>query len=112
MRQFVFYLNLILTIVALIGVFIENVINYDIDSVGFLVLLGLFQVFISFIFTFYAIAYDRLLLLLLIIYWFIVTLFFKFFIKDFIYISLLIALYNLYINYCSFSNSKFNILNK
>lgn len=112
MRQFVFYLNLILTIVALIGVFIENVINYDIDSVGFLVLLGLFQVFTSFILTFYAIAYDRLLLILLIIYWFIATLFFKFFIKDFIYICLLIALYNLYINYCSFSNSKFNIINK
>ena len=59
-------------------------------------LLGFFQVFIAFTLTFYAIATDRLLLLLLIIYWFIVTLFFKFFIKDFIYICLLIALYNLY----------------
>ncbi|GAB3717293.1 hypothetical protein GCM10028861_14910 [Flavobacterium koreense] len=113
MRQFVFYLNLILTIVALIPVFIENVVGYNLDSSdGFLMLLGFFQVFIAFTLTFYAIANDRLLLLLLIIYWFIVTLFFKFFIKDFIYISLLIALYNLYINYCSFSNSKFNILNK
>ncbi len=110
MKQFAFYLNLILTIVALIGVFIDNVINYDIDSVGFLVLLGFFQVFTSFILTFYALANNRLLLILLIIYWFIVVLFFKFFIKDIFYMCLLIALYNLYINYCSFSNSKFNII--
>lgn len=110
MKQFVFYLNLILTIVALIGVFIDNVINYDIDSVGFLVLLGLFQVFTSFILTFHAIAYNRLLLILYMLYWFIVVLFFKFFIKDFINMSVLIGLYNLYINYCSFSNSKFNII--
>ncbi len=112
MKQFVFYINLILTIVALIGVFIANVINYDIDSIGFLVLLGLFQVFISFILTFYAIAYNRLLLIFYMLYWFIVVLFFKFFIKDYINMSVLIAIYNLYINYCSFSNSKFNILNK
>lgn len=110
MKQFAFYLNLILTIVALLGVFIDNVINCDIDSVGFLVLLGLFQVFISFILTFYAIAYNRLLLIFYILYWFIVVLFFKFFIKDFFYMCLLIALYNLYINYCSFSNSKYNII--
>lgn len=111
MRQFVFYLNLILTIVALIPVFIENVVGYNLDSSdGFLMLLGFFQVFISFILTFYAIAYNRLLLIFYILYWFIVVLFFKFFIKDFFYMCLLIALYNLYINYCSFSNSKYNII--
>lgn len=111
MKQFTYYLNLILTIVAFIIVFIENIIDYDLDSgVGFLVLLGFFQVFISFILTFYAIAYDRLLLIFYILYWFFVTLFFKFFIGDFFYMCLLIALYNLYINYCSFSNSKFNII--
>lgn len=111
MKQFAFYLNLILTIVALIGLFIENVVDYNLDSsIGFLVLLGLFQVFISFLLTFYAIAYNRLLLIFYILYWFIVVLFFKFFIKDFFYMCLLIALYNLYINYCSFSNSKYNII--
>lgn len=110
MRQLSYYLNLILTIVAFIIVFIENIIGYNLDSgVGFLVLLGFFQVFISFILTFYAIAYNRLLLVFYILYWFIVTLFFKFFIGDFFYMCLLIALYNLYINYCSFSNSKYNI---
>ncbi len=111
MKQFTYYLNLILTIVAFIIVFIENIIDYDLDSgVGFLVLLGFFQVFISFILTFYAIAYNRLLLIFYILYWFFVTLFFKFFIGDFFYMCLLIALYNLYLNYCSFSNSKFNII--
>lgn len=110
MKQFVFYLNLILTVVTLLGLFIKNVINYNIDSVGFLVILGFFQFFISFILTFYAIAYDRLLLILYIIYWFVVTLFFKFFIGDFFYMCILIALYNLYINYCNFSSSKYNII--
>jgi len=111
MKQFVFYLNLMLTIVALILAFIENVIGYNLDSsVGFLLILGFFQVFISFILTFYAIAYNRLLLIFYILYWFIVVLFFKFFIKDFFYMCLLIAFYNLYINYCSFSNSKYNII--
>jgi hypothetical protein len=112
MRQFVFYLNLILTIVVLIGVFIENVINYDIDSVGFLALLGFFQVFTAFSFTFYVMAYNKYLFALYILYWFFVILFFKFIEGDFFYMCLPIALYNLYINYCSFSNSKFNILNK
>lgn len=111
MRQLSYYLNLILTIVAFIIVFIENIIGYNLDSsVGFLLILGFFQVFISFILTFYAIAYNRLLLIFYILYWFIVTLFFKFFIGDFFYMCLLIAIYNLYINYCSFSNSKFNII--
>ncbi len=113
MRQFVFYLNLIITVAGLIFVFIENVIDYNLDvSIGTLVILGFFQVFTSFLYTIYAIAYNKLLLILYILYWFIVTLFFKFFINDFFYMCLLIALYNLYVNYCSFSNSKFNILNK
>lgn len=113
MRQFVFYLNLILTIVALLGIFIENVLNSDyVDSIGFLVLLGFFQVFIAFALTFYAMAYNRLLLIFYIIYWFMVVLFFKFLIKDFMLLSVLIALYNLYLNYCSFSDSKINILKK
>ena len=110
MKQFTYYLNLILTIVAFIIVFIETIIDYDLDSgVGFLVILGFFQVFISFILTFYAIIYNRLLLILYILYWFIVTLFFNFFLGQFFYMCLIIALYNLYINYCSFSNSKYNI---
>lgn len=111
MKQFAFYINLILTIVAFIFVFIENIIGYNLDcSVGFIMILGFFQVFTSFILTFYAIANDRLLLILYILYWFIVILFFKFFIDKFFYMCLVIALYNLYINYCSFSNSKFNII--
>ena len=82
MKQFTYYLNLILTIVAFIIVFIETIIDYDLDSgVGFLVILGFFQVFISFILTFYAIAYNRLLLIFYVLYWFFVTLFFKFFIQ-------------------------------
>lgn len=111
MKQFVFYLNFILTTEAFFGFFLENILGLNLDiSIGFLIILGFFQVFISFILTFYAIAYNRLLLILYILYWFVVTLFFKFFIGDFFYMCLPIALYNLYINYCSFSNSKYNII--
>lgn len=111
MRQFIFYPNLIITILALIFVFTENVISYNLDmSIGTLVILGFFQVFISFLLTIYAIAYNRLLLILYLLYWFIVLLFFKFFIDEFFYMCILLAVYNLYLNYCSFSNSKFNII--
>lgn len=111
MRQFIFYLNLLLTIAAFIITLSKNIFNYDQDSdIGFLLILGFFQVSVSFMFTIYAIAKNKYLLVLYILYWFFVALFFKFFINDFIYMCLLIALYNLYINYCSFSNSKFNII--
>ena len=110
MKQLSYYLNLILTIVAFISALIANIISFKLNSsIGLLVILGFYQVFISFIFTIYAVIYDKLLLILYILYWFIVTLFFKFFIDDFFYMCLLIAIYNLYINYCSFSKSKFNI---
>lgn len=110
MKYFSFQLNLILTSVALISAIIANSIGFKLNSsIGLLVILGLYQVIISFILTFYAIIYNRLLLILYILYWFIVTLFFKFFLGQFFYMCLIIALYNLYINYCSFSNSKYNI---
>ena len=110
MKYFSFQLNLILTSVALISAIIANIIGFKLNSsIGLLVILGFYQVSISFILTFYAIIYNRLFLILYILYWFIVTLFFKFFLGQFFYMCLIIALYNLYINYCSFSNSKYNI---
>ncbi len=111
MKYLSFQLNLILTSVALISTIIANVIGFKLNSsIGILVILGLYQVFISFFLTIYAVIYDKLLLIFYILYWFIVTLFFKFFMSDFFYMCLLIAIYNLYINYCSYSNSKFNII--
>ncbi|POS02441.1 hypothetical protein Q361_104163 [Flavobacterium croceum DSM 17960] len=111
MRQLIFYLNSVLTTLGFIFVFLENIIGLDLDSsIGFLMILGAFQVLISFILTFYAIIYNRLLLMPYILYWLIVFLFFKYLINDLFYICLLIAIYNLYINYCSFSKSKFNII--
>jgi len=110
MKYFSFQLNLILTSVAIISTIIASIIGFRLNSsIGLLVILGLYQIFISFILTIYAVIYNKLLLILYILYWFIVTLFFKFFIGDFFHLCILIAIYNLYINYCSFSNSKFNI---
>lgn len=111
MKQFVFYLNSILVVVAFVGVFAENIMGLNLDcSIGFLVFLGLFQVFTSLLYTFYAIAYNRILLAFFLVYWLLVFLFFRFLFGDFFYLCLLIALYNLYLNYCGFSNSKFNIV--
>lgn len=111
MKYLSFQLNIILTSVALISTIVANIIDFKLNSsIGLLIILGFYQVIISFVLTIYAIAYNRLLLIFYIFYWFIVTLFFKFFIGDFFYMCLLIALYNLYLNYCIFSNSKFNII--
>jgi hypothetical protein len=108
-----FYVNLVLTIVAFILTILINVFDSDKDLyVGSLVILGLYQVATSFVLTMYAIAINKYLLALYIIYWVLVTLFFKFFLHEFFFMCLVIAVYNLYVNYCSFSDSKFNILNK
>lgn len=110
MKYFSFQLNLILTSVAIISTIIATIIGFRLNSsIGLLVILGFYQIIISLILTIYAVIYNKLLLIHYILYWFIVTLFFKFFIGDFFYLCILIAIYNLYINYCSFSNSKFNI---
>lgn len=113
MRMLSFYVNLTLTIVAFIFNILINIFNSDQDSsVSSLVILGLYQVSTSFILTIYAIAINKYLFALYVIYWLFVTLFFKFFIHEFFLMCIVIAVYNLYVNYCSFSDSKFNILNK
>jgi len=56
MKYFSFQLNLILTSVALISNIITNIIGFKLNSsIGLLVILGFYQVFISFILTIYAI---------------------------------------------------------
>lgn len=79
MKRLSFQLNLILTSVALISTIIANIIELNINSsIGVLVALGFYQVFISFILTIYALINNKLLLILYIFYWFIVTLFLNF----------------------------------
>ena len=113
MTQLTFYLNLTLTTLALLLVIIENVFKYNSDcSIALLMFLGFFQVMTSIVFTFYAVAYNKYLLILYIIYWIFLALFFRFYIDNFFYTCIVLAIHNLYANYCSFSNSKFNILNK
>ena len=113
MRKTVFYLNLTLIMIALIFVTSENVFGYDLDcSVGFLVFLGGFQVLLSIIYTIYAAVTNKYLLALFLLYWLFVVLFFKILISKFFFTCIIIAIYNLYVNYCSYSESKFNILKK
>lgn len=109
MRQLFFYLNAIVTGVALLFTIFGYLMNVE---AGFqsLILLGAYQVVASFVNTIYASIVDKKLFALYIIYWFLVLLFFKFMIHSFFLFCIFIALYNLYVTFCSFSNSKFNIL--
>lgn len=113
MKQLTFYLNLILIIPAILLSAFKNFIpNNSETELIFLIILGLYQVIISFGITIYSIFKKKEILVLYIIYWILVLLFFNIMIQNYFYSCILIALFNLYIHYCSFSNSKFNILNK
>ncbi|MCU0351939.1 MAG: hypothetical protein MUF43_14115, partial [Flavobacterium sp.] len=78
----------------------------------FLVFIALYQVSISIGLTIYAIANHLKLLMLFAIYWLLVVLYFEHLFDTSFYACLIVALYNLYIHYCSFSESKFNIVKK
>jgi|LakMenE01Jun11ns_1017448.scaffolds.fasta_scaffold9924333_5 hypothetical protein len=113
MKQFIFYVNLLMTSIALIIMFLSSFLANDLDSsIGFLVILGLYQVLVSFFITIYALIYNRYLFMLYVFYWIFVIAFFKLFFNQLFYSCLVIALYNIYVNYCSFSNSKYNIINQ
>ncbi len=112
MKKFSFTINIILTSIALVFTAFKFIFNYnDSADISFLLFLGIYQVFISILLTIYAVIYNKILASFYLVYWFLVILFFKFIFRDFFYFCILIALYNLYVHYCSFSNSKYNITN-
>ena len=111
MKEFNFFTNAISTSLALVLISINSAFEYnDQANIAILVALGIFQVCTSFVLTIISIFENRYLLLLFIIYWVLVIVFFKFIIRDYFYACTLIAIYNLYVHYCSFSKSKFNII--
>lgn len=111
MREQNFNTNAIFTSIAFTIILINFVINTnDQANIIILVTLGIFQVFTSFVLTIYSILKNKYLFTLFIIYWLLVILFFRFMLYNYFYSCTLIAIYNLYVHYCSFSNSKYNII--
>ena len=113
MRAFTFFLNAILTSITLVICLVNFILGDDTGpNTIFFVFLAFFQVSLSIGFTIYYLINDRKLFAMYLSYWFLVALYFEFLYQSYFYSCIFIALFHLYTNYCTFSNSKFNILKK
>lgn len=110
MREISFKINVFLTLAATLFTVINFVIIQDDIDFTVLAYLGFFQIMTSITLTLYSVIKNPKLTALYLIYWLIVIFFFKYFFHSFFYGCIIIAFYNLYIHYCSFSNSEFNII--
>lgn len=100
MKRFIFYVNLILTIIAAIIIALSFLITNNEDgSILPLLILGFYQVFTAFGLTGY-LAFNHLKLFQgFVVYWLLVFLFFRFGIQYAVSLSFLVALYHLYLCY-------------
>jgi hypothetical protein len=98
MKQFIFYVNLILTIIAAIITALSYLAtNNKEGGIIPLLILGFYQVITAFGLTGY-LAFNHLKLFLgFVVYWLLVFLFFRFVIQYAVNLSFLIALYHLYL---------------
>ena len=111
MRKLTFGINVILLSLFLIDTLYSNLQFENTDENSLLLLfIGFYQISLSLGITFYSIYRNKKLFVGYLIYWLLVYLFFMFIGKLYFYSCLLIAIYSLYLNYCSFSNSKFNLI--
>lgn len=109
MREISFKINVFFTLAATLFIAINFVIIHEDIDIPVLAYLGFFQIMTSITLTLYSVIKDPKLTALYLIYWIIVVLFFKYIFHSFFYGCIIIAFYNLYIHYCSFSDSKYNI---
>lgn len=109
MREISFKINVFLTLAATLFTVINFVIIQDDVDIPALAYLGFFQIITSITLTLYSVIKDPKLTALYLIYWLIVIVFFKYLFHSFFYGCIIIAFYNLYAHYCSFSDSKYNI---
>lgn len=110
MRELSFKINIFLTAVVTLFTLINFIIIHDDVDILALLWLGIFQIITSIILTLYAVINNYKLTGLFLIYWIIIILFFKFVFQTFFYGCILISFYHLYMHYCSFSDSKYNII--
>ena len=107
MRKLIYYLNLILTIIAFLIMVLGYLIEHDEDA-GILALLalGFYQVLTAAVLTIYLAINNLRLFLGFIIYWLVVVLFFGLLIQYSVQFSFIIALYHLYLCYSVASNQE------
>lgn len=111
MRKLSFIINLLFTVGVTLFVLINYIIaNNKEANIIALSYLGFFQVITSLILTLYSVVKNPKQTAFYLIYWLIVLFFFKYLFQPFFYGCIIIAFYNLYIHYCSYSNSKYNII--
>ncbi len=110
MKELSFKINIFLTAAAVLLTLINFIVIHDDLDILALVWLGFFQIITSILLTLYSVFKNPKLTGLYLIYWIIVILFFKFVFHPFFYGCIIIAFYNLYVHYCSFSDSKYNII--
>jgi len=110
MRKLTFGINVILLSIFLIETLYSNL---EFENTGenliLLLLIAFYQITVSLGITFYSINRNKRLLVGYLIYWLLVYLYFLFIGKLYFNSCLIIAIFNLYLNYCCFSNSKFNL---
>jgi hypothetical protein len=110
MRKLTFGINVILLSIFLIETLYSNLKFENTDeNLLLLLFIGFYQISLSLGITFYSINKNKKLLIFYLIYWLLIYLYLLFMGELYFYSCLFIAVYNLYLNYCSFSNSKFNI---
>lgn len=109
MKKIVFIGNTTLTAIAIIVTilkFIED--SYGQGEIVCLLILGIFQILSALFLTIYSGFKNYKVLVLYLIYWLLVVDFLTLLFQNYFYSCILLALYNLYLNYCSF-NTKYNI---
>jgi hypothetical protein len=100
MKQFIFYVNLILTIIAGFIIALSYLITNNEDGgIIPLFILGFYQVVTAFGLTGYIAFNDLKLFSCFLVYWLLVFIFFRFGIQYAVSLSFLVALYHLYLCY-------------
>jgi hypothetical protein len=109
MKKILFIANTTLTTIALFVTIIKFIEDfYGETEIICLLILGLFQIVSALYLTIYSGFKNNKLLVLYLIYWLLTIAFFTLLFQKYFYSCFVLALYNLYLNYCSF-NTKYNI---
>jgi hypothetical protein len=109
MRKILFIGNTTLTTIAVLVTILKFLQDfYGEGEIICLLILGIFQIVSSVVLTIYSAFKNHKLLVHYLIYWLLVVAFLTLLFHHYFYSCIVLALYNLYLNYCSF-NSKYNI---
>jgi len=109
MKKILFIGNTTLTTIAIFVTILKFTVDfYGQGEIVCLLILGIFQILSAVFLTVYSSIKNHKLIVLYLIYWLFVIVFFTLLFQNYFYSCIVLALYNLYLNYCSF-NTKYNI---